>query len=493
VSIVPPPPPPAIPIPPADASSTSRDLWTQLRAGIAWLRASRTFRCALRILPWWLLSIYTLNLALTMTSVATATILTSTSPAFTLALSAVLGLAARRKTGGAAGRDRGRRKPLAKKQLARRYLLPVAAVVLSVSGVVLVTVRSSGSSGSGGGGGGGGGGDGGSGADGADGKVIGSEGDVAEDSAGADTLAGCLLSVLSAFFYAAYSIALAGLGAPPPAATDAAAAVDSDTTDGDEFADVDVEGSGGQGDDAGDRRVCDSGRPRQKGQKPSHYRLDYVPPAAAPRKPGKSIALVTIRKGEDGNNSSNSIGGDGSGSSGPAAQGAGLRRHSRGDDKASHPAAISDTGGFVDGFGFDTVDGPGDIDGIDAADAKLAPEAALDPMALLGTVGALSVVLTWPLLPILAATGAEPFSLPPGRDWPHLLGAALLGSVLSDLLYVPAVRWTSPLAATVAMTLTIPFAVLIDVLLKRITLDPLFVGGASLNMAGFVLSQINCQ
>lgn len=82
-----------------------------------------------------------------------------------------------------------------------------------------------------------------------------------------------------------------------------------------------------------------------------------------------------------------------------------------------------------------------------------------------GFVGLFNVVVMLPVGVILHLTGLEPFELPYGRLMWTGVAVNMAITVVSDFAYLLAMLKSSPLVATVGLSLTIPLAILIDFLL----------------------------
>lgn len=81
-----------------------------------------------------------------------------------------------------------------------------------------------------------------------------------------------------------------------------------------------------------------------------------------------------------------------------------------------------------------------------------------------GFVGLLNVVLMWPVGLVLHYAGLETFSLPSGKVmWTGVLVNMAI-TVISDMAYLIAMLKSSPLVATVGLSLTIPLAIAGDTL-----------------------------
>ena len=110
-----------------------------------------------------------------------------------------------------------------------------------------------------------------------------------------------------------------------------------------------------------------------------------------------------------------------------------------------------------------------------------------------GAVGVLNFLLLWPGLVVLSVSGAEPFSWPTWHQfWPLLLNA-LIGTNLSDVLWARSVVLTSPVVATLGLSLTTPLAMIVDAIFKHVYFNGLYITGAILVMVGFLLANLPIQ
>lgn len=101
-------------------------------------------------------------------------------------------------------------------------------------------------------------------------------------------------------------------------------------------------------------------------------------------------------------------------------------------------------------------------------------------------VGLWSVVLFLPLGLILHFSGLESLSLPKnGADWLGV-GTNMFITLTSDLAYLLAMLKSSPLAATVGLSLTIPLAAIVDALMWRQVQRPSQILGDALVLLSFV-------
>eukprot|EP00928_Gymnodinium_smaydae_P072504 TRINITY_DN55856_c0_g1_i1.p1 TRINITY_DN55856_c0_g1~~TRINITY_DN55856_c0_g1_i1.p1 ORF type:complete len:398 (+),score=49.29 TRINITY_DN55856_c0_g1_i1:43-1194(+) len=107
-----------------------------------------------------------------------------------------------------------------------------------------------------------------------------------------------------------------------------------------------------------------------------------------------------------------------------------------------------------------------------------------------GFVGLLVFLGGWPFLLLLNASGFETLELPSGNALASLTLNALIGTNLSDVLWACALQLTSPLVATLGLSLTIPLGMLSDFLIRSKSFSTLYVVGALLVLAGFVLGSL---
>ncbi|KAG2373804.1 hypothetical protein C9374_011689 [Naegleria lovaniensis] len=85
---------------------------------------------------------------------------------------------------------------------------------------------------------------------------------------------------------------------------------------------------------------------------------------------------------------------------------------------------------------------------------------------MFGFVGILNLIFNWPILFILWGTSVEIFQAPSWKVFIAMVLNSLISAVFSDLLWALAVVLTSPVIATVGLTLTIPFAIICDMVFK---------------------------
>ncbi|KAJ2782383.1 hypothetical protein H4R18_002316 [Coemansia javaensis] len=122
---------------------------------------------------------------------------------------------------------------------------------------------------------------------------------------------------------------------------------------------------------------------------------------------------------------------------------------------------------------------------------RVGDESRLDTPLFFGAVGLANTALLWPGLVALHAAGIERFQLPQTRGvWAMVLVNALVGTFLSDYLWLLAMLMTSPLVVTLGLSLTIPLSVAGDVLVKGLDVAPPYYLGAALVLGAFFVVSV---
>ncbi|CAB1328352.1 unnamed protein product [Coregonus sp. 'balchen'] len=80
-----------------------------------------------------------------------------------------------------------------------------------------------------------------------------------------------------------------------------------------------------------------------------------------------------------------------------------------------------------------------------------------------GFVGLFNLLLLWPGFVVLHYTGFEAFELPSKLVWTYVLINGLIGTVLSEFLWLWGCFLTSSLIGTLALSLTIPLSITADI------------------------------
>ena len=105
-------------------------------------------------------------------------------------------------------------------------------------------------------------------------------------------------------------------------------------------------------------------------------------------------------------------------------------------------------------------------------------------------VGVFNALLLWPGMLALSYLGVEPFQWPSATVAGFLLLNGLVGTNLSDMLWAKSVILTSPVIATLGLSLTIPTAVIADLALRGQWHPPLYLGGAACVTLGFIVANV---
>ncbi|CAK7901717.1 thiamine-repressible mitochondrial transport protein Thi74p [[Candida] anglica] len=114
-------------------------------------------------------------------------------------------------------------------------------------------------------------------------------------------------------------------------------------------------------------------------------------------------------------------------------------------------------------------------------------ERVLNTHLFFAFVGIFTLVFLWPVIILLHFTGHEKFELPPNSYALILLSLNMLITFISDLCWCKAVLLTSPLTVTVGLSMTIPIAMVGDWLIKGFRINWLYLLGASIVTAGFLI------
>ncbi|EZA62149.1 hypothetical protein DMN91_011920 [Ooceraea biroi] len=109
---------------------------------------------------------------------------------------------------------------------------------------------------------------------------------------------------------------------------------------------------------------------------------------------------------------------------------------------------------------------------------KVDHEDKMDIPMFFGFVGIFTLTLLWPLFFILHYGRWEEFEWPSSHQWTFLIINGLIGTVLSEVLWLWGCFLTSSLIATLAISLTMPMSMIADVLLKKIEYPCIFYLGS---------------
>jgi len=128
---------------------------------------------------------------------------------------------------------------------------------------------------------------------------------------------------------------------------------------------------------------------------------------------------------------------------------------------------------------------------------KIDHEDKLDVPMFFGFVGLFSFMLLWPLFPILHFTNHERFELPNRPQIIAMLVNGIIGTVLSELLWLFGCFYTSSLIATLSISLTIPLTTAADVVKFKIknetkSFDTLFyIGSVPMFLSFFLVAMVS--
>jgi len=117
---------------------------------------------------------------------------------------------------------------------------------------------------------------------------------------------------------------------------------------------------------------------------------------------------------------------------------------------------------------------------------KVEDEDRVDNGMFLGFIGLFNTFLLWPFILILNYSKLEVFDIPKGMVFLYLLINALFGTALSDYLWLQAVLMVSPVIATVGLSLTIPVAMISDMIIKGAHFPAVYIVGSLFVAVGFI-------
>ncbi|XP_078084281.1 solute carrier family 35 member F5-like isoform X8 [Mustelus asterias] len=124
---------------------------------------------------------------------------------------------------------------------------------------------------------------------------------------------------------------------------------------------------------------------------------------------------------------------------------------------------------------------------------KVDREDKLDIPMFFGFVGLFNLLLLWPGFFVLHYTGFEAFEFPTKTVWMYILINGLIGTVLSEFLWLWGCFLTSSLIGTLALSLTIPLSMIADIYLKKVEFSWLLFAGSVPVFLSFFIATLLCH
>eukprot|EP00759_Apiculatamorpha_spiralis_P015215 PhF_6_TR2191/c0_g1_i3/m.3622/K15289/SLC35F5; solute carrier family 35, member F5 len=111
-------------------------------------------------------------------------------------------------------------------------------------------------------------------------------------------------------------------------------------------------------------------------------------------------------------------------------------------------------------------------------------------MLLFGLIGVFGAIVLWPLLVIAHYQNIETFGVPNKHVFVWFAINLILGTVIPQLLWAKGMLLTSPLIATLGLSLTIPLSMAWDWFLHNAYFSSWYIFGSVLVLGGFVVSSL---
>ncbi|XP_067405652.1 solute carrier family 35 member F5 isoform X3 [Emydura macquarii macquarii] len=124
---------------------------------------------------------------------------------------------------------------------------------------------------------------------------------------------------------------------------------------------------------------------------------------------------------------------------------------------------------------------------------KVDREDKLDIPMFFGFVGLFNLLLLWPGFFLLHYTGFEVFQFPSKLVLMCIVINGLIGTVLSEFLWLWGCFLTSSLIGTLALSLTIPLSIIADMCLQKVQFSWLFFAGAIPVFFSFFIATLLCH
>ncbi|XP_069588643.1 solute carrier family 35 member F5 isoform X1 [Ranitomeya imitator] len=124
---------------------------------------------------------------------------------------------------------------------------------------------------------------------------------------------------------------------------------------------------------------------------------------------------------------------------------------------------------------------------------KVDREEKLDIPMFFGFVGLFNLLLLWPGFFLLHYTKFEAFEFPNKLVWIYLVINGLVGTVLSEFLWLWGCFLTSSLVGTLALSLTIPLSIIADICMQKVRFSWVFFAGALPVFISFFIVTLLCH
>uniref|UniRef100_H3AAC1 Solute carrier family 35 member F5 n=1 Tax=Latimeria chalumnae TaxID=7897 RepID=H3AAC1_LATCH len=124
---------------------------------------------------------------------------------------------------------------------------------------------------------------------------------------------------------------------------------------------------------------------------------------------------------------------------------------------------------------------------------KVDREDKLDIPMFFGFVGLFNLLLLWPGFFLLHYTGFEAFEFPNKLVWMYIIINGLIGTVLSEFLWLWGCFLTSSLIGTLALSLTVPLSMIADMCMQKVQFSWLFFAGAVPVFLSFLIATLLCH
>ncbi|XP_069472685.1 solute carrier family 35 member F5 isoform X2 [Ambystoma mexicanum] len=124
---------------------------------------------------------------------------------------------------------------------------------------------------------------------------------------------------------------------------------------------------------------------------------------------------------------------------------------------------------------------------------KVDREDKLDIPMFFGFVGLFNLLLLWPGFFLLHYTGFEAFEFPSNLVLMYIVINGLIGTVLSEFLWLWGCFLTSSLIGTLALSLTIPLSIIADMCMQKVQFSWVFFAGAVPVFLSFFIVTLLCH